>query len=184
MPSRNTIKEALPEAIFHVYNRGVERRRIFMDSHDYRRFKAQINVALQHEPSVDLWAYSLMPNHFHLLIHQSDALGMSRFMQRLGVAYVMYFNHRRHRVGPLFQGKYKAVRIVGPLQLMEVSRYIHLNPDRAGLGWRQHQHSSTASYLGQRSDNLVNPWPVLDLFDHPDDYAQFLSSAKVRPRAS
>jgi putative transposase len=180
MPSRNTIKEALPGAIFHVYNRGVERRQIFLDSHDYRRFKSQIHLALEREPSVDLWAYCLMSNHFHLLVRQSDDAGMSRFMQRLGVAYAMYFNRRHNRVGPLFQGKYKAARIIGPLQLMEVSRYIHLNPERAGLGWRQHQHSSVGAYLDKRNDKLINPWPVLDLFDQPSDYRRYLSIAKVR----
>lgn len=183
MPSLNSIKENLPDAIFHVYNRGVERRPIFMDSHDYRRFKGQIQRCLEREPTVQLWAYCLMPNHFHFLLYQADSLGMSRFMQRLGVAYVMYFNRRYKRVGSLYQGRYKAAQVIGPRQLMEISRYIHLNPERAGLGWKQHQHSSIRRYFNEREDRLVTPAPVFGLFDHPNDYLSYLSNAKVRPRA-
>ena len=181
MPSRNTIKENLADGIYHVYNRGVERRIVFQDSHDYRRFKSQIAAALAQESTVTLLAYCLMPNHFHMLLKQADSLGMSHFMKRLVNGYVMYFNRRHHRIGPLFQGRYKAARIVGPLQLMEESRYIHLNPERAGYGWRQHQHSSVAAYLRERPDPLVDSAPVLELFDHPRDYQHFLSMGKVRP---
>jgi putative transposase len=183
MPSRHTVKEHLPEAVYHAYNRGVERRRIFIDSHDYQRFKLQIAEALAKEPSVSLLAYCLMPNHFHLLIHQSDSVGMTSFMRRVSTAYVMYFNRRHARIGSLFQGKYKAVRVTGALHLMEESRYVHLNPERAGLGWRQHLHSSAGAYLGKRFDPLLTPEPILELFDHPSDYVHYLSSGKVRPRA-
>jgi REP element-mobilizing transposase RayT len=184
MPSRHITKESLPDGIYHLFNRGVERREIFLDQHDYRRFKLQLEQALQAEPAISLWAFCLMPNHFHLLVHQADEQRLGLFMQRLITAYVMYFNKRHKRVGPLFQGKYKAVRIIGPGQLMETSRYIHLNPERAGIGWRQHQHSSITHYLepNLRIDaGQVDPWPVLKLFDLPGDYQRYLSIAKVRP---
>jgi putative transposase len=184
--SRNTVKvEAIPGATHHVFNRGVERRLIFKDSHDYRRFKAQLRQALEREPGVELWAYCLMPNHFHLLIHQAEATSMGRFMQRLTVGYVMYVNKRQDRIGPLFQGKYKAVRVLDDRQLMEVSRYIHLNPERAGLGWRQHQHSSLSCYLeGVSEGGLAKPGAVLRLFDLPSDYRRYLSIGKVGPQDS
>jgi putative transposase len=181
MPSRNEIKEALPDAIYHVYNRGVERRRIYLDSRDYHRFLAQIQQTLDREPSISLLAYCLMPNHFHLLLQQTDCQAMGRFMQRLSIAYVMYFNKKRQRVGPLFQGKYKAVRIIGSRHLMEVSRYIHRNPEQAGLDWRQHAYSSRRYYLDPAiTDGFVLTKPVLDCFDLPSDYWRYLSIPKLR----
>jgi putative transposase len=182
MPSRYTVKEDLPQGIYHAFNRGVERRRIFVDHHDYQRFKQQMRQALDREPSVTLLAYSLMPNHIHILLRQSEAEAMGRWFQRLITGYVVYFNKRHERIGPLFQGKYKATRVVGPGHLMEESRYIHVNPERAGLGWRQHQHSSLQAYLEpETADGFVDTWPVLQLFDMPNDYMAYLSKAKVRP---
>jgi putative transposase len=126
-----------------------------------------------------------MPNHFHLLIQQCEAGAMSRFIQRLTIGHVLYHNQKYRRVGPLFQGKYKAVRVIGPKHLMEVSRYIHLNPERAGLGWRQHQHSSLGTYLGSPNQNdFVDPAAVLALFDVPGDYDRYLSIAELRSPAS
>jgi putative transposase len=175
MPSRNEVKEALPQAIYHVYNRGVERRRIYLDGRDYQRFLLQLCQAVEAEPAIELLAYCLMPNHFHMLLRQTDSPAMGRFMQRLGIAYVMYFNRRHHRVGPLFQGKYKAVRVIGSFQLMEVSRYIHRNPEHAGLDWRQHTYSSQRYYLDSHPpDDLENVSHVLACFDQPGDYWPYL----------
>ena len=117
MPSRHEIKESLPGGTYHVYNRGVERRRVFLDGRDYARFINQLRQSLAREAQITLLAYCLMPNHFHLLLRQSNSDSMGRFMQRVSVAYTMYFNIKQNRVGPLFQGKYKAVRIIGPLHL-------------------------------------------------------------------
>jgi REP element-mobilizing transposase RayT len=175
MPSRHEIKHYTPGSTYHVFNRGVDRRRIYIDSRDYHRFLDQIRRSLISEPDVDLLAYCLMPNHFHLLLRQAEGRAASRFMQRLSIAYVMYFNKRYKRVGPLFQGKYKAVDVLGPLQLMEVSRYIHLNPARAGLDWRTHPYSSRNLYLDRRTDALVNVEPVLGCFDTASDYWHYLN---------
>jgi putative transposase len=176
MPSRNEIKEALPDGIYHAFNRGVERRTIFLDRYDYSRFLAQMRRSLDREPSVTLLAYALMPNHFHVLVQQSDQLGMSRFMRRLSTGYAMYFNKRYKRVGSLFQGKYKAVRVIGPAHLIDVSRYIHLNSERAGLGWSQQAYSSLADYVGTpRVEGLVDTSLVLSKFDNPGDYRRFMS---------
>ena len=153
-----------------------------MDDRDYQRFKRQMQTALSLHPSVTLLAFSLMPNHFHLLLRQTVPGAMSEFMRRLCTGYVMYFNKKYHRVGPLFQGKYKALRVLDNAHLMEVSRYIHLNPERAGLGWRQHQHSSVWAYTNTRQTTvpqMVDTEPILELFDVPSDYLRYLS--EVRP---
>jgi putative transposase len=169
----------VPLGVYHVINRGVERRQLFMDSHDYRRFKLQMSQAIEREPDLFILAYCLMPNHLHMLLSQTDSDAIRSFMHRLTTAYAMYFNRRHRRVGPLFQGTFKAIPVTGPQQLMEVSRYIHLNPERAGLGWLQHQHSSVADYLGERSDGLAYPEPVLRLLDRPGDYRRYLSQGRA-----
>jgi REP element-mobilizing transposase RayT len=181
MASRNEVKEDLPDSTFHVYNRGVEYRQIFMDGFDYRRFINQLRAALQEEPSVTLLVYCLMPDHFHLMLQQTDSGAVSRVMHRLGIAYVRYFNHKYRRVGTLYQGRYKARRIVGAKDMMDTSAYIHLNPERAGLGWRQQAYSSVKYYRPPfKADGFVNPWPVLTLFDFPSDYSGFLSTRQLR----
>jgi REP element-mobilizing transposase RayT len=176
MPSPHETKELVPQGIYHAFNRGVEKRRIFVDGYDYQRFLGYIRQGFANEPGITLLAYSLMPNHFHLLIRQSDEPNaISRFMQGLGISYVRTFNNRHNRVGPLYQGKYKAVRVVGPEHLMSASRYIHLNPLNAGLGWWHYQYSSVDAYLPPFPANpLVDPSPVLELFDSPADYQRFL----------
>jgi putative transposase len=175
MPSRNEIKEYVTDGIYHVYNRGVARRTVFSTGYEYRHFISLIRQSLDREPSMELLAFCLMPNHFHLLLRQAEADTIERFMRRLTIGYVSYFNKRRARVGPLFQGKYKAVRVVGPLHLMDATRYILRNPERAGLDWRQHTWSSRVDYLDPVARRgFVNPEPVLELFDRPEDFWRFI----------
>jgi putative transposase len=180
MPNYRLRREDITQATFHVFNRGVERRQIFMDGYDYRRFLLQLSRAQASEPEVTVIAYALMPNHFHLLLNQSRAGAITRFMRRLSSGYSLYFNHRYHRVGSLMQGKYNAVRVVGPSHLIDVSMYIHLNPERAGLGWRHQQYTSLANYTsGPRRDDWLDPAPVLGLFDDPGDYLRLMSMREV-----
>jgi hypothetical protein len=97
----------------------------------------------------------------------------------------MYFNRKYRRVGPLFQGRYGAVRIIGARHLMAESRYIHLNPLRAGLGWEQYQFSSISAYLSPFDANpLVNTGPVLELFNVTGDYGRYLyREMRSRPKS-
>ena len=78
--------------------------------------------------SITLIAYCLMPNHFHLLVKQTEEMTIDSFMQSFCTRFSLYFNRKYRRVGPLFQGLYKAVRIVSDEQLLQLSRYIHRNP--------------------------------------------------------
>src|ERR1035437_1158655 len=97
-------------AIYHVTSRGIDRRVIFNDEEDNQRF-----IQLMKEGadffSVDVISYCLMNNHFHILLRTREA-NLSRYMQMLNVAYTRHFNHKYKRVGPLMQGRYKAI-IVG-----------------------------------------------------------------------
>ncbi len=141
--------EFAPEEFYHVYNRGTEKRKIFMARNDYGRFLALMYLANQEEPTelklqgrtlerirkprkgkqlVDIVTYCLMPNHFHLLIREIEEGGISKFMQKLTTGYTMYFNKRNERNGSLFQGRFKATHVADDRYLRYLISYIHLNP--------------------------------------------------------
>ena len=150
MPTRHRIKTYVENSFYHIYNRGVEKRIIFQDDQDYRVFLYYLKLYLSPPESVkslqkkgqsfiikprqrplnnfyneiNLLAYCLMPNHFHLLLKQKPANGIEKFMRSFGTKYVQYFNKRYRRIGPLFQGTYKGVLIETDEQLLHLSRYL------------------------------------------------------------
>ena len=138
-----------PDEIYHLYNRGVEKRKIFLRHSDYERFIALLYLANQTDPTdlkyqgrsfaeitrtrtsgqlVDIIAYCLMPNHFHLLVHERTEGGIAKFMQKLTTGYTMYFNKRNERSGSLFEGTYKAKHVRDDRYFQYIISYIHLNP--------------------------------------------------------
>lgn len=175
MPSRNTLKEFQEKAYYHVYNRGVEKRNIFLDDQDYLIFLGLLKKYLAGEShnkktnrhsfktvgnKVKLLAYCLMPNHFHLLFYQIDEDGITLLMRRVMTGYVMYFNQKYQRVGSLFQGRYKASLINRDSYLDHISRYIHLNPKN----FRAWPYSSYTYYVGNKKAKWLNTTFILDLF--------------------
>lgn len=141
MPAKNSIKQYVENGYYHLYNRGVEKRNIFLDDQDYSVFLGYIKQYLgPHEGSdpkslvddIDLIAFCLMPNHFHFLAKQKTIDGITKFMRAICTNYVMYFNKKYERVGTLFQGKYKGVLLDNDTYLLHLSRYIHLNPIKIG----------------------------------------------------
>lgn len=90
---------------------------------------------IQTERFVELTCFALMPNHFHLLVKETEEDGISRYMQRIQLAYTHYFNAKYHGSGHIFQGRYRAVHVKDDRQLMHLSAYIHKNP-RELSGWR------------------------------------------------
>jgi len=148
----------ISENIYHVYNRGVEKRQLFMDEQDYVRFikclclfndskpilnaeykfKNLDDVATDRNMIVDILSFCLMPNHFHLLLRQKEENGITKFMRKLCVGYANYFNLRYERVGGLFQGRFKSVLIQHDSQFTYIPYYIHLNPlDLIMPNWRE-----------------------------------------------
>ena len=158
----------ISENIYHIYNRGVEKRNIFMEDLDYLRFIHDLfefndtditipmnqRLKLSHPSNVDtqrltklleveppkvekvehrrkllveILAFILMPNHFHMLVRQKKEKGIVKFMQKLGTGYTMYFNQKYERVGPLFQGRFKAITVLKEEHLLYLPSYIHLN---------------------------------------------------------
>lgn len=187
MPSRNTIKYYEPDQYYHVYNRGVEKRIIFLDNEDYVVFLGLIkkyltgeslqNTSNRHKfrhlgDEVILLSYCLMPNHFHMLMHQTSKDGISKFMRKLATGYAMYFNNKYDRVGGLFQGRYKASLISTDPYLSHISRYIHLNPKN----YADYPYSSLQYYVRPEiTPSWLKPYRLMALFEHsPQEYARFV----------
>ena len=140
-------KVALVEGeYYHIFNRGVDKRKVFLSEVDFRRFKVsmqefntELPIGSIYEHSynkemrkgdkslVELIAYCLNPNHFHFILRQIAENGISKFMQRLGNGYTKYFNDKNKRSGSLFQGKFKSVHISNNEQLIYLSAYVNLN---------------------------------------------------------
>lgn len=120
---------------------------------------------------VELIAYCLMPNHFHLFIRQIKKGGVSEFMQALATNYSMYFNHKYKREGPLFQGTYKAVLVDDDSYFMWITKYIHQNPQEILARVKplqkleEYSFSSYPDYLGLRKTEWVKPGVVLENFE-------------------
>jgi putative transposase len=117
-----------PNAWYHVTCRGNQRIRIFEDDKDRKRFLKALEESVE-VLNVEVHCYVLMSNHFHFLVKTLEG-NLSRFMQRFNTAYITYYNLRHHKSGHLYQGRYKALLIEADEYLLELSRYIHLNPVR------------------------------------------------------
>ena len=120
-------------AFFHVFNRGLNKQKVFLDEEDYLTFLKRL-VFLKKEKQFDhsIYAYVLMPNHFHLLI-QTRKIPLSKIMTSLLTSYAMYLNHKYDRVGVLFQNRFKSKLCDKEIYFLGASRYIHLNPIEAGI---------------------------------------------------
>ncbi len=144
MPGRNVVKAYYEGDYYHDYNRGVNKRIIFINDEYYvfylsllKRYlsktapKSIRNIKYDnYTERIDLLAFCLMPNHFHLLLYQHDYIkAMETLTSSVLTTYTMYFNRRYKRVGHLFQGAYKASQIVNEPYILHISRYIHMNPD-------------------------------------------------------
>ena len=136
---------------------------------------------------ITLLCYCLMPNHFHFLVHQNSADTIDRFINSLGTRYTMYFNKKYKRVGPLYQGVYKAVLIDSDEQLLHVSRYIHRNPlslQGVALQTLLEQPSSYVDYLGKRKTAWVHTKTILDYFSSSSpkrSYQSFVEQVDQSP---
>jgi putative transposase len=144
------------------------------EKHSVRKLLQLNNFSEQ----ISLLAYCLMPNHFHLFIKQHNQGSINQFMNSLCTRYVMYFNRKNKRVGPLFQSRYKAVLISSEAQYLHISRYIHKQA-LAGQGDSDYaQPSSYPEYIGARNTEWVHPEEILSFFSNTTpslSYERFVS---------
>ncbi len=171
-------------AVYHVFNRGVDKRTVFVEDMDYLRFLHQlyhlndedavVNANYYFNPKtmtveslpvkksfktrkrlVDILVFTLMPNHYHLMLRQRVENGITKFMQKLGTGYTMYFNKKNKRIGSLFQGTFKSVPITSNEHLIFLPHYIHTNPLSLNYGGltsidflERYRWSSFLDYIG------------------------------------
>lgn len=189
---------------YHIFNRGVARQPTFLTKHDYKqalltlsyyrfvkppirlsRFKSLSqeqrndiqNSLLKSIKHVEIISFVLMPNHFHCLLQQTADKGISIFLSQFTNSYTRYFNTKHDRVGPAYQGVFKAVRIESDEQLLYVNRYIHLNPIASAVvkenGLFAYPWSSLPDYIRGES-SLIWMDPILGHFSSVDKYKEFI----------
>src|SRR3989338_4631430 len=176
--------------IYHIYNRGVEKRNVFQRDRDYLRFVHDLYEFNDSDSVSNLWyyfnpktsevephyiprerkqrkvlveilAFVLMPNHYHLIVRQLRKNGIVNFMQKLGTGYTMYFNKLNHRVGALFQGRFKAVLVEKTPHFIYLPLYVHANPlkiyrgstsiDKTMKYLEEYRWSSFPDYTGKKN---------------------------------
>jgi len=187
------------EEIYHVYNRGVDKRAIFMNRSDVERFlqsmlafnsrqpigslrqlkenrgKNSGPTAVNNDPLVEIICYCLNPNHFHLILRQVADGGISEYMKRLSGGYTWYFNKKHKRSGSLFQGKFKSSFVGNNEYLLHVSVYVNLN-------FRVHRYSGRAAelvrsswdeYMGNAREEFCQKEIILGQFRNVQEYEHF-----------
>lgn len=161
-------REASPNDIYHIFIRGVGRQLIFEDDWDRRHF-LNLLEKLVRQSSTDIYAWCLMDNHVHLLLHGTME-SVSTFMQSVESGYAISFNQRHERVGTLFQGRFQSVPIMTDEQLMVTVRYIHRNPVEVG-GTLESPWSSYREYRG--TPFISSTEYVLAIFGGLEQFVQF-----------
>lgn len=192
---------------YHIFNRGVAKTDIFLDELDYKRFlitvkyysykqKHSLQYHLQNNslpasndvPLCEVISYVLMPNHFHLILKQREDSGISECLSKLQNSHTKYFNTKHTRIGPLFQGPYKAISINDETYLLHLNRYLHLNPYSSSVvksidDLLNYEWSSLREYVGLGSNNFCKKGVVLSHFPNNKHYKDFVISHANYQRA-
>jgi REP-associated tyrosine transposase len=144
-----------PGILYHVIVRGNHRQKTFQNGRDYQTYLERL-ARYRRQFGINVYAYCLMPNHVHLLV-ETGSQPLSRFMQGLQQSYTQYFNRKHHKVGHLFQGRYKAIICDKDEYLLSLVRYIHLNPIRANIVQKfdEYPYSGHHNYLEGRASEIL-----------------------------
>lgn len=171
MPRKNAIREYGAGEYYHVYNRGASKMDIFREPQDYAHFLSLLkgyltpgekinsagNIVPNYTDRIELIAYCLMPNHYHLFVYLLETDGLVGLMRSIMTSYSMYFNHKYKRTGTLFEGRFLASRITGDAYFWQVSRYIHLNPLDIHKDIFDYPYSSVQYFVGNWHAAWVHP---------------------------
>ncbi len=196
--------------IYHVYNRGQNHQLTFASNLHYQRAMSTLEFYLKSQPisfssyirqtliarsgllsnnnnadqKVDIIAYCLMPNHFHLLLRQNSQNGISHYLSLFQNSYTKYFNQLNKRQGPLFSTQFKAVHISSKEQLLHTSRYIHLNPYASSIsktveGCLAYPWSSISAYISEQASSKLasscDNTSILCEFPSKQSYLRFIT---------
>ena len=204
-----------PGEYYHIFNRAVNKQVIFHDTSDYFRFLFltlyfQSPIIFQQlgrkvkefvqsraldsveedeiikKRRVELVAFCIMPNHFHLIVKELDEGGIAAYMQRVLTSYSKYYNTKYQKSGHVFQGPYRAVHIADDRQLLHLSAYIHRNPREISKWFKKEDQYIWTSYQAfideNRWGNLIMPDIVIGQFKDKAEYENFVktSPAKIK----
>jgi putative transposase len=188
---------------YHLYNRGTEKRIIFSDEQDYNHFLFLMYVCNtiksielrkigenfdREETLIDIGAYCLIPNHFHILVQEKTENGISKYMLKLLTAYSMYFNKKYKRTGKLYEGKFKSIHAGNDKYLKYLYSYIHLNPAKIlDKNWKKkikynkklfhhildYKYSSLKEYLNNKF-KILNTSKFPNYFKNPNEHKEEL----------
>lgn len=158
------IRVEYPGAVYHITSRGNEQKAIFLSDADRDKFLT-IMADYHDRYGILIYAYALMDNHYHLIL-ETPRGNLLKVMHGLNGGYTGYFNRKHRRVGHLFQGRYKAIIVDKDEYLLSLSRYVHLNPVRAGLIRRPERYpwTSYGGYIGRKQKEWMEYTSVLSQF--------------------
>jgi len=184
---------------YHIYNRGVDKREIFLDKNDLFYFFDGVKEFNGQEPIgslylknldrdkqvlisqayqlVNIVAFCLNPNHFHLILKQNSDKGIEKFMQRLGTSYTKHFNHKNNRTGALFQGKFKSKHIDNNEYLLYLSAYVNFNDKIHGIESPEKITFSSLKEYTENMSGICEKSIILDQFKNREGYKKFLSDS-------
>jgi len=191
-------KKFLPNTTFHIYNRGNNKEKIFFDNQDYKAFLFRLGLCLgfteqelnneklitmpysririteTDKNNFKLHAFSLMPNHFHLLIEQVGDISISKLISKVCASYSKYINNKNKRVGHIFQDCFKAILIEDDPQLMWTSSYIHMNAvkDKIVKHPSEYLWSSYNDYAKERNLPIVTKELLLSTFENRKNFIE------------
>lgn len=192
MPVKNIVKYYGEGSYYHAYNRGVNKEAIFHSPDDFAVFLSLFKRHLSKEPktdkygrqyvhylgAIDLIAFCLMKNHFHLLVYLKERSGLEDLMRSTMTAYSMYFNKKYDRVGSLFQNHFLATRIDNDPYFWHISRYIHLNPAGVGENSSTYQYSSLPYFIGEKVASWLHPEHIIQTKQDQQSYSDFVNDVQ------
>ncbi len=142
--------------LYHITSRGDNRKKIFITEYDYKKFLEYVQKA-KDKFRFYLYAYTLMPNHYHLQI-ETPKPNLSSIMHYINSSYTTYYNIKRRKCGHLFQGRYKSILVDKDSYFLKLTRYIHLNPVRAKIvkSPENYKWSSYRGYIDKKGDGYID----------------------------
>jgi len=165
----------IPYHFYHIYNRGNNRESIFIEDENYIHFLNRLHHYFD-PVNIDLPAYCLMPNHFHLLVSPQKVIDLSNIMRSFSISYAKAFNKWCHRVGHVFQGNFQTHPIERDGYLSHICRYIHLNPLKGGLVSMPDQwiFSDYREWISNNEEDKPGIRLRNELFGKGEDYKKFV----------
>jgi putative transposase len=162
---------------FHFYNKTLDHRLLFYDASDYEDFIKIFRSKISKIPA-SIFAYCLMPNHFHFLLRQDSDNKLFHIFNYALISYVQRYNKKYGRKGPLFQSPLQHILVTNQEYMLQLCKYIHLNPVKSGLvnepsEWK---YSNYAEWIGISSGDLIADEVHSEYFPDPHDYIMLLAS--------